>query len=823
MSEWIQDADIVIVGGGVIGSSVAYHLAQRDAGKVVLLERKKLTSGTTWHSAGQVRQLRSTRNFTDIIRYSTDLYSRLEAETGQSTGWTQSGSLSIATNPDRLTHIRRQAALARAHGINVEEVGPDEIAKLWPHMNVSDVTAGIYCPTDGRVNPSDVSAALIKGGKAKGLQVFEDCAVTGFEIENGSVKGVETAQGTIKCGAVVLASGLWSREIAAMAGLNVPVYATEHFYLLTKPVDGIDKPLPTLGDHDSHLYIRDEVGGLLVGCFEPGGKPIDPSDLPKDFEFDLLDEDWDHFEPMMMNALHRIPVLETAEARMLLNGPESFTPDGQPIVGSSAELPNFYLACGLNSAGVASAGGVGKVLADWIVQGEAGMDLLEIDARRFHVVENELPGLAARAAETMALHYTVAYPGLEHETARGLQVTPLHDRLKARGAHFGQRFGTERALYFDASNAEKGPLSFAEPPWHDLVAAECKAARQAVALFDDSLFGKIRVEGRDAEALLDHLCMGDMQRAPGRLTYTCFLNSRGGIESDLTVLRESNTEFLLYTNATCRTRDAYRIRHAIGVGQDVTVTDVTDDIAVIAVMGPNAADLLSTVSKDDFSLDKFPYFSHRQVVVAGDTVRAARLSYAGELGWELSIAADRAGALYDALMEAGEPMGIRAGGAYAMNTLRTEKGYLSFGHEIGPDVTPLEAGLEALVKFKTERPFIGRDALLEKRENKPRRALFSLVLDDKDIFPFADEPIIFDNSIVGQVTSGTFGHTIGRPVALGMIDLGEDGDPWEYEGNAVQIYVGGRRATAQVSLSCAFDPDGQRLHGNYQSLEGITG
>ncbi|MGI9382101.1 MAG: FAD-dependent oxidoreductase, partial [Methyloligellaceae bacterium] len=538
-------ADVVVIGGGVIGSSVAYHLGLLGAGDVVLLERKKLTCGTTWHSAAQVRQLRSSRSLTEIIRYSAELYGSLEAETGQATGWTPSGSLSIADNPDRLVHIRRQAGMARCYDIDVHEVGPDEIKKLWPLLDTTDILGGIYCPSDGRANPSDLCAALIKGARSRGVQVVEDCSVTGFDIADGRVRGVQTPTGTIECGAVALCAGLWSRDLAALAGLEVPVYACEHFYLLTKPIDGIEGHLPTLGDHDKHLYIRDEVGGLLVGCFEPEGKPIGTDALPKDFEFDLLDEDWDHFEPMMMNAMERIPALEQAEARMLLNGPESFTPDGHPIVGEAAGLGGFYLACGLNSAGVACGGGVGKALAEWIIEGAPTMDLLEVDASRFHSCENALPGLGDRVAEVLGLHYAIAYPGLEHASARNLRTTPLYDQLAAAGARFGQRFGAERALYFDPKGTPDGPLTFGRPPWFDAVAAECAAARNAVALFDESLFGKVLVEGADSQAVLQRVCSNDMSRPAGRVVYTAMLNERGGIESDLTALRLTETSFLL--------------------------------------------------------------------------------------------------------------------------------------------------------------------------------------------------------------------------------------------------------------------------------------
>ena len=814
-AELPSEVDVVVIGGGVVGASVAYHLAEFDAGDVLLLERKKLTSGTTWHSAGQVRQLRSSQNLTNLIRYSTELYSRLGEETGQDTGWIQSGSIVLAATPERLTYIRRQAGIAWVHGVEMHEIGPDEISKHWPLLNVSDVLAGIHCPGDGRVNPSDVTAALVKGGRAKGLRIAENCPVTGFELRDGAVTAVDTAQGRIGCRAVALCAGLWSREVAALAGLHVPVFPCEHFYLLTKPIEGVTTGLPTLGNHDSYLYVRDEGSGLLVGCFEPGAKPVDPRDLPKDFEFDLLDEDWDHFEPMMHNALHRVPILETAEVRMLLNGPESFTPDGQPIVGESAEVRGFYMACGMNSAGVASAGGVGKALAEWIIAGQPNGDFLEVEPDRFHPVQCRLPELADRAAESLTHHYEISFPGQQLETARDLRKTPLYDSLAAAGAVFGQRYGAERALYFDPKGEADGPLTFGRPPWHDVVARECAAARSGVGLVDDSLFGKIRVEGRDAEAFLDSLMIGDMRRAPGRVTYTAMLNARGGIESDLTVLRESETIFLLYTNASSVRRDLAYLKRHLTTDKDVALTDVTEDFAVIGVMGPAAPALLQALSNDDFAPDSFPYFSCRPARIADHTVKAARLSYAGELGWELTIAADHASALYDTLAEAGVAHGAEAVGAFAMNALRLEKGYLSFGHDMGPDDTPLEAGLGAFVKGDPSRDFIGREALERQKAEGLGRRLVTLIFEDGDVFPYADEPIIWRDEIVGQVTSAAFGHSIGRSVGLGYVQLAQGETESALDGRDVLVDLGGRQTKARLQLQAAFDPKGRRVLGDY--------
>jgi 4-methylaminobutanoate oxidase (formaldehyde-forming) len=465
-------AQVVVIGGGIIGCSTAYHLARMGCRDVVLLERRKLTCGTTWHSAAQVRPLRSTRNLTELIRYSVELYTELEAETGQATGWLRTGSLSLATSPGRLTHIKRQAALARAFGVEAEVIGPDEARALWPLMNTDDVIGAAYSPGDGRVDPSDLCQALVKGAKARGATVLEDTPVTGFRVENGRISGVETAAGVIQCQAVVNCAGLWGRQVAELAGVSAPLYACEHFYLLTKPIAGVDAHLPTLGDHDGHLYFRDEVGGLLAGCFEPKAKPLALGDLPRDFEFDLLNEDWDHFEPMMINAMHRIPALETAEPHMLLNGPESFTPDGMFLMGESPELPGFFLCCGLNSVGVASGGGAGRAIAEWVVDGHPAADLWPADIRRFAPFHNNLRALRERAPEVLVMHYAIAYPDREDETARNLRLSPLHGRLAAKGARFTCRMGWERPKWFKPEGAEVDEsLTFGRPGWFDLVAA----------------------------------------------------------------------------------------------------------------------------------------------------------------------------------------------------------------------------------------------------------------------------------------------------------------------------------------------------------------
>ena len=525
-----KQTSTVVIGGGVMGCSTLYHLASLGNSDAILLERNRLTSGTTWHSAAQVRALRSTRNLTDLIRYSIDLYGRLERETGQATGWINQGSLSIATTPERMVHVRRQAALAGLFGVRAEVIGPEAAKDRWPLMNADDVLGAVWSPDDGRVSPSDLCAALVKGATARGAAIYENTAVTGILTEAGRVVGVETSAGTVRCDAVAVCAGLWSRDVAAMAGATAPLWPCEHFYLLTKPIDGIAGNVPTLSDHDSHLYIRDDSGGLLVGCFEPMGKAIDPARLGPDFAFQLLEEDWDHFEPMMMNALHRLPALEHAEVKTLLNGPESFTPDGSFLLGETAETRGLFLGCGMNSVGVATGGGAGMALAHMIVHGHAAVDLHEADAKRFPDCVNSAAALAARAPEVLGRHYEITFPGRQMTSARNLRRGPLDDRWA--GAYRGQFFGYERPLYMEGEGVNGGAhpaLTFGRPVWFDQVGREVEQAHTRAALFDLSPFGKLDIRGPDAAAFLNRICANQMDRPPGRTIYTAMLNARGGM------------------------------------------------------------------------------------------------------------------------------------------------------------------------------------------------------------------------------------------------------------------------------------------------------
>ena len=788
-------ASVVVIGGGIMGCSTLYHLAQMGVSDAILMERNALTSGTTWHSAAQVRALRHSQNLTRMIQYSVDLYARLEKETGQSVGWIQKGSLSIATNPDRLTHIRRQEALANAYGIDAKSIFPGEAKERWPLMNAEDVLGAVWSPDDGRVSPSDVCAALVKAAKGLGARIFETTGVSGILTENGRVKGVETTQGVVMCDAIALCTGLWSREVGAMAGAEVPALACEHFYLLTKPIEGITGNMPTLSDHDSHLYIRDDSGGLLVGCFEPMGKPIKPGILDENFEFGLLGEDWDHFEPMMELALHRLPSLETAEVKMLLNGPESFTPDGMFMLGETAETCGLFLGCGMNSVGLASGGGAGMNLAHCIVHGHTAYDLGEADAKRFAPIYNNIDHLMARAPEILGTHYDIAFPGRQLTTARNLRALPLDQEYKAAGAHFSQVYGWERPLYFGKTVEPR--MTFERPDWYENVRSEVMAAHEKAAIFDASPFGKIEVQGPDAEAFLQHVCASNMAKAPGNAIYTAVLNHRGTYESDITAHRIAADHYRLFVGTNAIKRDLNWLRRH-SESFDVTLTDSTEAYAVLGLMGPDAARIISECGAPE--LRDLGYFKVGPAHIAGCHVRAVRMSYVGEAGWEITLKSENASAVYAALTAAGTvPAGL-----FAQTSMRVEKGFAAMGHELDSDISPVEAGLDMLVAKK--KAFVGSEALAERRKSATR-SLMTVILDDPSAVPLGHEPIYADGRIVGHTSTACYGYRIGHPVALAHIHLDKA------EGRKVDMDIGGEIFSARLQFACAFDPSGTRMRG----------
>ena len=793
-------ASVVVIGGGVMGCSTLYHLAEAGVTDAILLERNRLTSGTTWHSAAQVRALRSTRNLTDLIRYSVSLYAKLEEETGQATGWINKGSLSIATSEDRLVHIRRQEALAHLFGVRARSVSAGEAKERWPLMNAEDVIGAVWSPDDGRVSPSDLCAALVKGARAREARIFEDTRVTGILTGDGRVVGVETNRGMVRCDAIALCTGLWSRARSPPWPASRCRSGPASISICSpSPCRGHrGQHLPSLSDHDGHLYIRDESGGLLVGCFEPHAKPIDPDRLGEDFAFQLLPEDWDHFEPMMRNALHRLPALETAGVRMLLNGPESFTPDGSFLLGEAAETRGLFLGCGMNSVGVATGGGAGLALAHCIVHGHAPMDLHEADPTRFPSCFNSAAALAERAPEVLGKHYEITYPARQWATARGLRPLPLDERWRAEKAHFGQVFGFERPLYF--GKAGEPVLTFGKPAWFEQVGREVKQAHERAAVFDQSSFGKIRVTGRDAEALLDRVCTNDMSRAPGRAVYTFVLNERGGIEGDLVALRLAHDDYRLYVGTAAVKRNLAWLKRHLHTGEAVTFADETDEHAVLALTGPEAARIAEAAGAGE--LNALGYFRHREVRIAGVAVRGVRLSYVGEAGWEITCPSDRAATVYEALHGAG----ARPCGVLAQTSMRIEKRFLAFGHDIDTDVTPLEAGLEFAIG--RSKDFVGREALSRLRDKPPRQRIATIVLDDAEAVPLGSEPVRLGERIVGKTTSAAFGYRVGRAVALAMIDAERIAGAPEQR---VDVDIAGSRARGVVSFAPAFDPSGARM------------
>ena len=789
-------ASVVVIGGGVMGCSTLYHLAKAGVGDAILLERNQLTSGTTWHSAAQVRALRSSRNLTDLIRYSISLYSSLEQETGQSTGWINKGSLSIATNEDRLQFIRRQEALAKMYGVSASSVSVEEARERWPMMNSDDVIGAVWSPEDGRVGPSDLCAALAKGAQANGAKIFENCGVTGIKTRGDQIIGVETSSGEIACDAIAICTGLWSRKNAAMAGVEVPVWPCEHYYLLTNPIDGISGNLPTLSDHDSHLYIRDDSGGLLVGCFEPMGKTILPEMINQINPFQMLAEDWDHFEPMMLNALHRLPVLETAEVKMLLNGPESFTPDGTFLLGETAETRGLFLGCGMNSVGVATGGGAGMALAHCIVQGHTPTDLHEADPKRYSSCFNSVAALTARVPEILGTHYAIHYPGIQLSSARNLKLTPLHSRWLQHKAHFGQFFGWERPLFFDCEHEPE--LSFGKPAWHDHVSREVDYAHRQAAIFDLSSFGKISITGNAAEAFLNRVCSNDMTRSTGRAIYTAMLNERGGYESDLTALRLADNEYRLYVGTSAIRRDIAWLQRQLRPAKQVEICDQTDKFAVLGLVGPRAADIAHQLGAPE--LNQLGYFCWCDASIAGIPVQAARLSYVGEAGWELSCATAQAEALFDALIA----VGAHPAGIFAQTSMRIEKRFLSFGHDLDTDLNPLQAGLEFSIDWNSE--FIGKSALLKIRDQASASRLVSIVFDSIDAQPLGNEPVYHLGQIIGKTTSAAFGYRVGKPVAIALVDNNID-----LQGLMVDVDIAGSQNAGSISTQPAWDPDGSIL------------
>ena len=765
-------AKIVIVGGGIAGCSVAYHLAKLGQTDVVLLEQGKLTSGTTWHAAGLVGQMRPNRNMTRMSKYGIELYSTLEAETGLATGWKQCGSVNVARTPERMKVLRKQIALARSFGVEVHEITPQEVGERAPLLRTDDLAGGIWIPGDGKANPADLCMSLAKGARLRGIKIFEDIEVTGVELNEGRVQGVKTKQGDIQCDILVNCAGQWARQFGQLAGVNVPLYSAEHFYIVTDKIEGIHPMWPVVRDPDGYIYYKEEVGGLVMGGFEPVAKPWNVHPIPSTFQFELLGEDWDQFEILMQNAIHRTPCLETAKVKMLLNGPESFTPDGNFILGEAPEVRNYFVCAGFNSAGIANSGGAGRLMAEWIVGGEPSVDLWDVDVRRFGAFTGNRKALSERTAETLGLHYAMRWPRQELQTVRPLRCSPLYDVLAAKGAEFGSKNGWERANYFRPAGAPPARDTLDTPDWLPWVQAEQKATREAVALYDQSSFSKISVRGPDALAFLQSMCANEMNVAIGKMVYTPLLNDRGGFESDLTVIRLSADRFMVVTGSGQTTRDLDWLQRHVTPEMRVYIDDVSAQFCVLSLMGPNSLALMSRVCHEDLSPQALPFAHTREIDVGHAKVRAARMSYVGGPGYELYVPVEMTRHVYLALQSAGADLGLRDAGYYALDALRIERQRRAWGAEIGPDETPFEAGLWAGVKLDKTTDFKGKKALLLKKAQaafKPEKKLVKVVVKDAHLYLWGGEPLSVAGQFVGEVTSAGWGYEAGRVVALGYI------------------------------------------------------
>jgi glycine cleavage system aminomethyltransferase T/glycine/D-amino acid oxidase-like deaminating enzyme len=806
-------ARVVVVGGGIVGTSVAYHLTRLGWSDVVLLEQGRLSGGTTWHAAGLVGQLRATESGTRLVQYSASLYESLEAEVGLSTGFKRVGGVTVARTPDRMTQLRRTAASADAYGLECHLLTPAEALDRWPLIDADDLAGALWLPGDGTANPTDVTQALARGARLGGAQVFEQTRVLDVLVQGGVVTGVRTTgpdgqTGDVEAEVVVNCAGQWAAQVGAMAGVTVPLHSAEHFYVVTDQIEGVHPGLPILRDPDGYTYFKEEVGGLVVGGFEPEAKPwLSPQDIPHPFEFQLLDEDWEHFSVLMDSAVHRVPVLATTGIRKFYNGPESFTPDNQFILGAAPEVRNFYVGAGFNSVGIASAGGAGRALAEWIVEGEPSSDLTAVDIRRFARFHGNSTWLRDRVAEVLGLHYEIPWPDREMRTARPFRRSPVHHVVEAAGARSGSKMGWERPNFFAPPDFEQ-VHTWDKPGWLEYAAAEHVNTRTAVTVFDQTSFSKYLVTGPDAEAALQWLCTADVAVEPGRVVYTGMLNRRGTYESDVTVTRLTETDYLVVSSAATTERDQDHVRRHLPPDSRTSIVDVTSSYAVLGVMGPSSRTLLSRLSRAD--LDDFPFATSREIDLGHATVRATRMTYVGELGWELYVPAEFAVGVLEDLMAAGADLGVAPGGYYAIDSLRLEKGYRAFGRELTPDYGPVEAGLLFACKLRTDVDFLGRAALEATKAEGVRRRLVSFAVADPEVMLWGGELVLRDGVAAGQVMSAAWGATVGAAVGLAYV--------WDPEGGMVardwlldasyEVNAGGTRHPISVSLRPLVDPDG---------------
>lgn len=813
MSDLPTKARVVIIGGGVIGCSVAYHLAKLGWKDVVLLERKQLTCGTTWHAAGLIGQLRASANMTKLAHYSAELYLGLEEETGVATGMREVGSISVALTNERQEELFRQAAMARAFGVPVEEISAAEVKERYEHLNIDGVKSGVWLPTDGQGDPANIALALAKGARQKGALVKERIKATGIRKDARRITGVDWQgekgeQGHIAADMVVNCAGMWGHEVGRMVGVNVPLHACEHFYIVTEAIKGLTQ-MPVLRVPDECAYYKEDAGKYLLGAFEPNAKPWGMKGIPENFEFDQLPEDFDHFEPILEKACERLPLLAEAGIHTFFNGPESFTPDDAYHLGLAPEMDNFWVAAGFNSIGIQSAGGAGMALAQWMDEGQKPFDLGDVDIARMQPFQGNKHYLFERSKETLGLLYADHFPYLQKASARGVRRTPFHQHLLDRGGVMGEVAGWERANWF-ANEGQKAEYEYTwkRANWFENAAAEHRAVRENVGMYDMSSFGKIRVEGRDATAFLNYVAGGQYDVPVGKIVYTQFLNTRGGIEADVTITRLSETAYLVVTPAATRLADQVRLHRHVG-DYTVVITDVTAGEGVLAVMGPNSRALMEKASPNDFTNAVNPFGTAQDIEIGMGLARVHRVTYVGELGWEIYISADQAPHVFETLYEVGQDMDMKLCGMHMMDSCRIEKGFRHFGHDITCEDHVLEAGLGFAVK--TDKPdFIGRAAVLNRKENGLNTRLLQFKLADSEPLLYHNEPILRDGEIVGYLSSGSYGHTLGAAIGMGYVPCKGEAAA-DVLASSYEIDVAGVRVKAEASLRPMYDPKSERV------------
>jgi 4-methylaminobutanoate oxidase (formaldehyde-forming) len=809
-------ARAVVIGGGIVGCSTAYHLAKLGWTDTVLVEQHQLTSGSTFHAAGLVGQLRTSANVTQLLGSSVELYRSLEAETGLATGWKMNGGLRLACNAERWNEVKRQATTAASFGLAMHLLSAREAQDLWPSMEVDDVVGAAFLPTDGQASPSDITMALARGARNAGVTICEDTEVQSIEVDDGVIRAVVTDRGRIECEKVVVCAGQWTRALAASVGVNVPLVSVEHQYVITAPLDPeVPRNLPTLRDPDRLTYYKEEVGGLVMGGYEPNPIPWAIGGIPRPFRFQLLDPDFDHFAPIMELAMGRVPALQHAGINELINGPESFTPDGNFILGEAPELRNFFVGAGFNAFGIAAGGGAGMALAEWVQRGAPPYDLWVVDLRRFGRPHRDTDWVRARTLEAYAKHYTMAWPHEEHHSGRPTRVSPLYDRLRDAGACFGEKLGWERPNWFaDVGRGEEpcDVYTYGRQNWFDAVGREHRAAREAAVLIDQTSFAKFAMKGPDALAALDWICANDVHKPVGSLTYTQMLDDRGGIQCDVTVARVGADELYITTGTGFATHDFDWISRGVPAGMNAQLFDVTSAWSVLSLMGPRSRDVLQAVTSADVSNAGFPFSTMQTIGIAGCPVRAMRITYLGELGWELHVPVEYATTVYDTVIAAGRDHGLVNAGYRAIESCRLEKGYRAWGSDIGPDHTPLEAGLGWAVKLGSAVDFRGRAAVAAQRTDGVRKMLAGFTV-DPEVVLLGRETIYRDGERVGWLTSGGYGYTVERSIGYGYVRNPDGVNADFVTSGEYELEVATERVPAIVGLRPFYDPANVRPKG----------